>query len=177
MSATTKYTGSPKDRPRSIYSKHGNVVVEDGDIYLNTSGKHFNMSGGSYVVGGCGYVPSRVLSTGNKDALLTPENTVVLVNNANNINVYLPNPTLIKPGHTVYMIPYSSSYAHGIIANYNYAPCRMAYKGSLYDKIIVSAVSGGRTAAIMCVYMGVIGSYHTWVAGTLDQSGISYGSN
>ena len=101
------------------------------------------------------------------------DQTIVMVNNSQHFNAILPDARNLRPGHTVMFLPWQSSYSHGIATS----NAKIKYKAKLYDWILVKSTSGGRVVIVVCVYIGSVNGYHTWMAGTLDQGGIEYGNN
>lgn len=176
LSAMNDYS-SPSKYPTALEIASGDFNIYSGGIYMKAPWNNLSMQNYSYVVGGCGHVPTSIRQTGSTNCYLDADQTVVLVNNSQHFNVFLPDARNLKPGHTVKFIPLQSSYSHGIIADSGNYGAKIRYKNSLYDWVYVNSVSGGRTAIIECTYIGIFGGYRNWVAGVLNQDGISYGSN
>ena len=176
LSAINDYA-SPSKNPAAIEISSGDINISNGGINMKTTWSNLSMQNYSYIVGGCGQVPTSILQTGSTNRFLEPDQTVVLVNNSQHFNVFLPDARNLKPGHTVKFIPFQSSYSHGIIADSGNYNAKIRYKNNLYDWIQVNSVSGGRVVIIECTYIGVFGGYRNWVAGVMNQDGISYGNN
>ncbi|WP_065218070.1 MULTISPECIES: hypothetical protein [Butyricimonas] len=176
LSAVNDYS-SPSKYPTALEITSGDFNIYSGGIYMKAPWNNLSMQNYSYIVGGCGHVPTSIRQTGSTNCYLEADQNVVLVNNSQHFNVFLPDARNLKPGHTVKFIPLQSSYSHGIIADSGNYGAKIRYKNSLYDWVYVNSVSGGRTAIIECTYIGIFGGYRNWVAGVLNQDGISYGSN
>ncbi len=176
LSARNDYS-NPSKKPLAIDVESGDINLSNGGINMKTTWCNLSMQNYSYVVGGCGHVPANVKWSGSSTVFLEADQTVVMVDNSQHFNIFLPDARNLKPGHTVKFIPWSSSYSHGIVADNGNFGARIKYKANLYDWIQVKSASGGRVVIVECTYVGKVNGYHTWVAGTLDQGGIEYGNN
>lgn len=176
LSAKNNYS-APLYPPIALDITGGDLKI-DGSIKFAETWRNIEMKNYSYLVGGCGYVPGALKWTGATNTWLTPEDTVVLVNNGTtHFNIFLPDARDIRPGHTVVFIPWQSSGSHGIIASPdNSIVVKVLYKGSLYNWISVDSKSGGRTATVYVTFIGKSGTSYIWTAGTMAQDGINYGN-
>lgn len=175
LSAQNDYS-NPRYTPVALDIANGDMKI-NGSIKFADTWKNIEMQNYSYVVGGCGQVPASVKWSGSSNVFLEANQTVVMVNNSQHFNIFLPDTRNLKPGHTVKFIPWQSSYSHGIAADSGNYNAKIKYKATLYDWILVKSTSGGRVVIVECTYVGNVNGYNTWVAGTLCQDGIEYGNN
>ena len=175
LSAQNDYS-NPRYTPVALDIANGDMKI-NGSIKFADTWKNIEMQNYSYVVGGCGQVPASVKWSGSSNVYLEANQTVVMVNNSQHFNIFLPDARNLKPGHTVKFIPWQSSYSHGIAADSGNYNAKIKYKATLYDWILVKSTSGGRVVIVECTYVGNVNGYNTWVAGTLGQDGIEYGNN
>ena len=175
LSAQNDYS-NPRYTPVALDIANGDMKI-NGSIKFADTWKNIEMQNYSYVVGGCGQVPASVKWSGSSNVYLEANQTVVMVNNSQHLNIFLPDARNLKPGHTVKFIPWQSSYSHGIAADSGNYNAKIKYKATLYDWILVKSTSGGRVVIVECTYVGNVNGYNTWVAGTLGQDGIEYGNN
>ena len=175
LSAQNDYS-NPRYTPVALDIANGDMKI-NGSIKFADTWKNIEMQNYSYVVGGCGQVPASVKWSGSSNVYLEANQTVVMVNNSQHFNIFLPDARNLKPGHTVKFIPWQSSYSHGIAADSGNYNAKIKYKATLYDRILVKSTSGGRVVIVECTYVGNVNGYNTWVAGTLGQDGIEYGNN
>ena len=175
LSAKNDYS-NPRYTPVALDIANGDMKI-NGSIKFADTWKNIEMQNYSYVVGGCGQVPASVKWSGSSNVYLEANQTVVMVNNSQHFNIFLPDARNLKPGHTVKFIPWQSSYSHGIAADSGNYNAKIKYKATLYDWILVKSTSGGRVVIVECTYVGNVNGYNTWVAGTLGQDGIEYCNN
>lgn len=175
LSAQNDYS-NPRYTPVALDIANGDMKI-NGSIKFADTWKNIEMQNYSYVVGGCGQVPASVKWSGSSNVYLEANQTVVMVNNSQHFNIFLPDARNLKPGHTVKFIPWQSSYSHGIAVDSGNYNAKIKYKATLYDWILVKSTSGGRVVIVECTYVGNVNGYNTWVAGTLGQDGIEYGNN
>lgn len=165
LSAKNEHS-SPLTAPRALHVENGEVLVENGDVIMNGVN--------NYLVGT--NVPKAVAWTGASTRWLSANETMVFVNNGTTkINIILPDPRNLRPGHTIIFIPWQSSGDFGIVPN-SAAPGKIVYKGSLYEWALGHSVSGGRTATIHATFVALSGGQYLWVAYAMDQPGIKYGN-
>lgn len=161
----------PKQAPLSIYSKKGDVKVENGSIVLATDWKNISMANYCYLRGGCGYVPSSVLFTNNSGIVLSAFQTIVVCNNSSFINVTLPESGYIQPGHKVWIYPLGSERV-GIVGNAN---DRILQGGTHRAWALINAKSGGITVRAECTFIGKYRGINSWIVRTEDTGGLSFG--
>lgn len=172
LSARNDYS-TPQKSPVALDVESGDINISNGNLRFNSTWRNIEMQNYSYMVGGCGHVPSSILWSGSSAVSVREDQTIVMVNNSQHFNAILPDARNLRPGHTVMFLPWQSSYSHGIATS----NAKIKYKAKLYDWILVKSTSGGRVVIVVCVYIGSVNGYHTWMAGTLDQGGIEYGNN